>query len=111
MTAILIVIIVLVSLVACILYVQWDKEKIVRQAMENPYDCNKRGHRFEAQYDEEYAPVPESRVMQISTSCIVNQSDFENALLISSRTSRKYICHVCPVCGKTDNKGQEDEPA
>ena len=111
MTIILIILLVIVSIIACVLFIQWDSEKTVRQAMENPYDCNNGVHRFEAQYDEEYTPISQGMIMQIGDSCEANQSDFEKALLISSRISRKYRCHVCSICRKTINKGQADGPA
>lgn len=108
MTAILITILVLVSIAACLFLIQWDKEKIARRALENPYDCNKLGHRFEAHYNEEFVTLAESKVMQISTSCLVNQADFNHALRDASRIRSKYVCHVCSVCGKTVNKGDQD---
>jgi hypothetical protein len=111
MTIILIILLVIVSVIALVILIQRDMKGIEMQAVENPYDCNNGVHRFEAQYDEEYTPISQGMIMQIGDSCEANQSDFEKALLISSRISRKYRCHVCSICGKTINKGQADGPA
>jgi len=111
MTIILIILLVIVSIIACVLFIQWDSEKTVRQAMENPYDCSKRGHQFEAHYDEEFAHISENKVAWLSSSCLVNQADLNQAIRDASRIRSTYICHVCSICGKTINKGQADGPA
>lgn len=108
MTAILITLLVLVSFAAIIFLIQRDKEKILRQSLEKSYDCSKQGHRFEAQYDEEFAPISETKIGWLSTSCLTNEADFTHAIRDASRIRSTYVCHVCSFCGKTINKEDQD---